>query len=195
MGPSDGDNRVNGYKRYGLRAVLAAELSPSIDATLILDWRKSDDDCCTEIAATTPTNANALLALSGVQFLGDKTRTIKTNLAARSEQESYGASLQLDAEVGSNTLTSITAYRRFDENEIREGDLLDRAYVGLPQTHDVGPPTGKTCSMSFGRSAWPWWRCPRAWKTQRSFCDIRRLDRVFERSPNVQQGDKSGRTV
>ncbi len=146
---SAGDNRVNGYKRYGFRGTVVADLSPDVKATLIVDWRKSNDDCCTEIAATTPTNANAVLALAGVQFLGDKTRTIKTNLAAKSIQKSWGASLQVDATLGTQTITSITAYRKADENEIREGDLLDQAYVGLPQTHDVGPQTGNTFSQEF----------------------------------------------
>ena len=64
-------------------------------------------------------------------------------------QTNWGVSAQLDATVGTQTITSITAFRRFDENEIREGDLLPGAFVGLPQTHDVGPQTGKTFSQEI----------------------------------------------
>lgn len=143
------DDYVNGYKRYGVRGALRIDVSPDVRLTVIGDWRKANDDCCTEVAATTPTNALAVQALSGVTFAGDKTRTIKTNLIAQALQESYGVSAQLDATLGTQTITSITAFRRFDESEIREGDLLDRAYVGLPQTHDVGPQTGQTFSQEL----------------------------------------------
>jgi iron complex outermembrane recepter protein len=148
-----GDDYVNGYERYGVRGAIAVDLSDDVKLTVIGDWRKAKDDCCTEIAANsgavgTPTG-NALLALSGVTFDGDKTRTIKTNLIAQALQTSWGISAQLDATLGTQTITSITAYRRFDENEIREGDLLDNAYVGLPQTHDIGPQTGKTFSQEL----------------------------------------------
>ena len=144
-----GDDYVNGYERYGVRGALALDLSDDVKLTIIGDWRKAKDDCCTEIAATTPTNALAVQALSGVTFAGDKTRTIKTNLIAQSLQTSWGVSAQLDATLGTQTITYIGAYRRFDENEIREGDLLPGAFVGLPQTHDVGPQTGKTFSQEL----------------------------------------------
>jgi iron complex outermembrane recepter protein len=146
------DDYVNGYERYGVRGALALDLSPDVKLTIIGDWRKAKDDCCTEIAATTPNNAQAALivqALSGVTFAGDKTRTIKTNLIAQALQTSWGVSTQLDATLGTQTVTSITAFRNFDESEIREGDLLPSAYVGLPQTHDVGPQTGKTFSQEI----------------------------------------------
>lgn len=143
------DDYVNGYKRYGVRGALALDFSPDVKLTIIADYRKAKDDCCTEVAATTPTNPLAVQALSGVTFAGDETRRIKTNLIARAIQESYGVSAQLDATLGTQTVTSITAYRRYDENEIREGDLLDQAYVGLPQTHDIGPQTGKTFSQEL----------------------------------------------
>lgn len=147
------DDYVNGYKRYGFRAAFAYNFSPDVKLTLIGDWRKAKDDCCTEIASTATgaaaPSANALLALSGIPLDGDRTRTIKTNLIAQSLQESWGVSAQLDATIGTQTVTSITAYRRYDENEIREGDLLPSAYVGLPQTHDVGPQTGTTFSQEI----------------------------------------------
>ena len=147
------DDYVNGYERYGVRGALALDLSDDVKLTVIGDWRKAKDDCCTEVASTAfgiaPPTANALLALSGVTLDGDKTRTIKTNLIAQALQTSWGISAQLDATLGTQTVTSITAYRRFDENEIREGDLLPAAYVGLPQTHDIGPQTGKTFSQEI----------------------------------------------
>lgn len=150
---SAGDDYVNGYKRYGFRGALAIDFSPDVKLTIIGDWRKADDDCCTEVASPTPTSAAvtspASLALAGVPMLGDRTRTIKTNLIAKSLQEAWGVSAQLDATLGTQTITSITAFRSFDETEIREGDILDGAYVGLPQTHDIGPQTGTTFTQEI----------------------------------------------
>jgi iron complex outermembrane receptor protein len=81
--------------------------------------------------------------------LGDKTRTIAQNLITRTLETGYGFSAQLDAEVGSQTVTSITAYRRWDNTEIRDGDFLPGAYIGFTQLHDAGPQTGNTFSQEI----------------------------------------------
>lgn len=139
---------VNGYKRYGFRGIVTGDILPGLRATVIGDWRKTDDDCCAEVIGTAPTGLGAL-ALAGTQFAGDESRTIRQNQVTRSIQESYGVSVQLDAELGDNTVTSISAWRRFDENEIRDGDFVDAAYNGLNQLHDVGPQTGRTFSQEL----------------------------------------------
>lgn len=46
-------------------------------------------------------------------------------------------------------LTSITSYRGWDNQEIRDGDWLDRPYVGLNQLHDDGPQTSNTLSQEL----------------------------------------------
>jgi iron complex outermembrane receptor protein len=89
---------------------------------------------------------------------------VAQNLVTATREKAYGASLQADIELGDHTLTSISSYRVWDNNEIRDGDFLDRAYVGLNQLHDVGPqkadtftqelriasPTGKTIEYVAG---------------------------------------------
>ena len=47
------------------------------------------------------------------------------------KEQGWGVSGQVDYELGSHTLTSITAYRGWDNTEIRDGDWLPRAYVGF----------------------------------------------------------------
>jgi iron complex outermembrane recepter protein len=135
--------KVNGYKHYGMRGVVEADLGEAVTLTLRGDWRKAKDDCCAEIIGTTPSNA-AATALAATRISGDRTRTIAQNLVTATEESSWGVSLQGDIDLGGHTLTSITSYRGWDNTEIRDGDWLDRPYVGLNQLHDEGPQTSKT---------------------------------------------------
>jgi iron complex outermembrane receptor protein len=142
------NRRVNGYERYGVRGILEADLADSVKLTLIADWRQANDDCCAEVIGTAPTGIGAL-ALAGINFQGDRTRTVRHNLVTRTEEESYGISGQLDVEVGTHTITSITAWRKYNNREIREGDWVGAAYAGLAQLHDDGPQTGTTFSQEL----------------------------------------------
>jgi iron complex outermembrane recepter protein len=135
--------KVNGYKHYGMRGVVEADLGEAVTLTLRGDWRKAKDDCCAEIIGTTPSNA-AATALAATRISGDRTRTVAQNLLTATEESSWGVSLQGDIDLGGHTLTSITSYRGWDNTEIRDGDWLDRPYVGLNQLHDNGPQTSKT---------------------------------------------------
>ncbi len=51
--------------------------------------------------------------------------------------------------MGSHSLTSITALRDWDNTEIRDGDWLPQAYIGLNQLHDSGPQSAKTFSQEL----------------------------------------------
>ena len=141
-------NKVNGYEHYGVRGVIEANLGDTVTLTLRGDYRKANDDCCAEIIGTTPTNA-AALALANTGFNKSASRNIRQNLETATKEESWGLALQADIELGEHTLTSITSYRGWDNTEIRDGDWLDRPYVGLNQLHDNGPQTSKTFSQEL----------------------------------------------
>ena len=151
------NRRVNGYERYGARLAISGEIAPDFTALITADWRRANDECCAEVigginptgTALAPPTGLALLALAGTNFAGDQSRIIRQNQITQSRQESYGTSVQLDWTLGTQTITSITAFRRFDENEIRDGDFVDAAYNGLNQLHDVGPQTGKTFTQEL----------------------------------------------
>jgi iron complex outermembrane receptor protein len=149
---------VNGYKHYGARAQFLYNPSDALKLYFAADWHKNDDDCCADIIATPPINAatGAPLALStNLAFtvlptpLGANTRQVSQNLVTRTQEEGWGASLQADIGIGSHTLTSITSYREWDNTEIRDGDWLDRAYVGFIQLHDDGPQTTDTFTQEL----------------------------------------------
>jgi iron complex outermembrane receptor protein len=138
---------LNGYDRKGIRSIWVADPTDRVRLTFIGEYRESDDNCCVEVIGSRPAagpNAAAITALlSGVDFAGDESRLVRQNLAMRSQEEAWGASMQADIQFGGHTLTSITAYRTWDVTEIREGDWLDRpaAYVGnaFAELHDFGP--------------------------------------------------------
>ncbi|HZF44652.1 MAG TPA: TonB-dependent receptor, partial [Sphingomonadaceae bacterium] len=140
------DRTVNGFKRYGVRGIVVADVTPDLQLTLIGDWRRAKDDCCAEVIGTLPNN---LAAGALPEPRGDRTRRIRQNLVTRTDEESYGFSAQVDGSIGEHTVTSITAYRNYKNDETRDGDFLPQAFVGFNQLHDFGPQTGETVTQEL----------------------------------------------
>ncbi|CAM3133200.1 TonB-dependent receptor [Sphingomonas antarctica] len=150
-----GGRRVNGYKHYGFRAQANIDFSPNVTLALIGDYHHNNDDCCAEVIGSPPivgatgaTTTNPSTAALPTPFY-DQSRTINQNLITATKETGYGFSAQLNADLGMATVTSITAYRNYKNTEIRDGDFLDRAYIGFNQLHDFGPQTGHTFSQEF----------------------------------------------
>ncbi|MFN3747954.1 MAG: TonB-dependent receptor [Sphingorhabdus sp.] len=149
--------RVNGYERYGFRGVVEARPSDTVTLTLIGDWRKSNDDCCAEVIGAPARNAdgtvyatfNTRAATALPPVLGDRTRRIRQNLLTQALEKAWGVSFQADIELDGPTITSITSFRKYDSNEIRDGDFLSTPYVGISQSHDFGPQTGDTFTQEL----------------------------------------------
>jgi iron complex outermembrane receptor protein len=145
---------VNGYKHWGVRGQFLYEPSDDLRLYLAADYYKNDDDCCADIIATGPLTGTGLPG-SSLGFLalptplGADTRTVAQNLVTSTLEEGWGVSFQGDLALGDHTLTSITAYRGWDNTEIRDGDWLDRAYVGFAQLHDSGPQTSNTFTQEL----------------------------------------------
>lgn len=144
---------VNGYRHYGGRAQVLYDPG-AIRLYFAADYHKNDDDCCADIIGTGAiTGAGA--ATTSLAFLAlptpreADTREILQNLVTSTEEEGWGVSLQGDIDFGGNTLTSITSYREWSNTEIRDGDWLDRAYVGFPQLHDTGPQDTNTFTQEI----------------------------------------------
>ena len=151
------NRRVNGYERYGVRGIVEARPNENVTLTLIGDWRKSNDDCCAEVIGAPARNADNTVyatftarAATGLPpLLGDRTRRVRQNLLTQSLEKAWGVSLQADIETSGPTVTSITAYRKYDSNEVRDGDFLSTPYVGIAQSHDFGPQTGSTFTQEL----------------------------------------------
>ena len=151
------NQRVNGYRHYGVRGIVEADLSETVKLTLIGDWRESKDNCCAPVVVAPALNADGSVyanfanraAVALPPLLGTATRRVRQNTVTRAEEKAWGISAQLDAELGGQTVTSITAYRKYDTRELREGDFLDRPYVGINQVSDDGPQIGNTFSQEL----------------------------------------------
>ncbi len=146
--------KVNGYRHYGARGQITYRPSDELRLAFTADYHHNNDDCCAEVIGTGPVTSLGV-ATTSLAFTvlptpqGDRTRTINQDLVTRTRETGYGFSLQADVGVGSNTLTSISAYRKWNNTEIRDGDWLPAAYVGFNQLHDFGPQRSSTISQEI----------------------------------------------
>ena len=156
------NRRVNGLEHYGVRSIIEADASDTVKLTFIGDYHRNNDDCCADIIGGAPRfAANSAtpgvidtVTLARIQTVlptlrGDETRAVNQNLVTRTIETGYGFSAQADIELGTQTITSITAYRNFANNEIRDGDFYSQAFIVPPQSHDIGPQTGNTFSQEL----------------------------------------------
>lgn len=145
---------VNGYDHVGGRAQFLYNPGTGVKIYVAADYHRNNDNCCADIIATgaltgagAPSSSLAFNVLPTPQ--GAKTRFINQNLVTSTKEDGWGVSGQADIDIGTHTLTSITAYREWNNTEIRDGDWLDRAYVGFNQLHDTGPQKSNTFSQEL----------------------------------------------
>ncbi|WP_082701938.1 TonB-dependent receptor [Novosphingobium sp. FSW06-99] len=145
-------SKINGYQHYGVRGQLIGDVTPNLHVKLIADYRKADDQCCAfVIGALNPTPSASQAALQSIlpPALGGDTRQSIQSMPNRTEEETYGASLQADLALGTHTLTSITAWRKWNNEEVRDGDWVDQLYLGNPLIHDIGPERSHTFTQEL----------------------------------------------
>jgi iron complex outermembrane receptor protein len=148
------NSKVNGYDHVGGRAQFLYNPGNGVKIYVAADYHRNNDNCCADVIATGPLTGAGLpstsLAFNALPTPnGAKTRTINQNLVTSTKEDGWGISGQADIDVGSHTVTSITAYREWNNTEIRDGDWLDRAYVGFNQLHDNGPQKSNTFSQEL----------------------------------------------
>ncbi len=190
---------VNGYKHWGLRGQLLYDPGNNLKLYFAADYHKNNDDCCADLIGTrtaTLTGTTVAYNTTSPVFtalptpLFANTRQVRQNLVTSTKEEGWGMSMQADVGVGENTLTSITAYRKYDNTEIRDGDWLDRAYTstnGLTTTnfgqlHDSGPQTSNTFTQEL-RLTSPG-NQPLSWVVG-GFYSRAKSERIFTRSDEV----------
>ena len=143
----NGEN-VNGYDKKGLRGRLEFDASSSLKVSLGADYLRSSDTVPTGVVIATSTvaypsgavtsNPAFAAALSPV-VASLENRQINSNFKTRVNDTNAGASLTLDWKLGTgHTLSSITAYRTWDNNQFQDGDRLSAVTATYPQSHDTG---------------------------------------------------------
>ncbi len=137
---------VQGYDRQGVRGMLEYDVSDTIQALFIAETYSADNDCCADFEARpSGRNPDSEAAPSGTGLdLGQ--RRVDHDFETRTLDDHTAFSVQITADIGAYTLTSITSQRSWDNTEFREGDFTsiagdsDQPVFGVPfQLHDIGP--------------------------------------------------------
>ena len=143
-------SRINGYDHFGGRAQVVGDIGPDVKIRILADYRKSQDQCCAfVIGALNPTTPTPAVASILAPILGADTRQSIQSLPNRTNEETYGGSVQADMGIGQHTLTSITSYRKWNNEEIRDGDWVDQVYRTIPLIHDDGPEKSSTFTQEL----------------------------------------------
>ena len=124
---------VNGYQRKGARGKLEFEPNEDLRLTLIADYMKGEDTLPSGVITSASTAfANQLRPVTPSAHNRDINSDFKTHV----EDENQGLSAQLDWQLGDYTLTSISAWRGWDNTQYQDGDR--RALLPVTASHDKG---------------------------------------------------------
>jgi len=148
---------TNGYDKEGLRAMLKLEAAGDTDMLFIFENMKSNDNCCADLELTPSNrhpNSEALPNSSGAGDFDLDQRKIDHDFETRTLDETTGFSMQIDKPMGSHEFTSITAFRSWDNTELREGDFTSIGGTqpiptGTFLLHDTGIQNWKQTSQEF----------------------------------------------
>lgn len=154
---ANGD-KVNGYDKQGVRGKLEWQVNPSLKFTLAADALNSHDDIPTGVVTRTQlvaypsgavTTFPAFAAALAPAVASNDNRRINANLKTEVKDRSRGTSLTGEARLGEFTLTSITAWRGWNNTQVQDGDRLAAPAAGLPQSHDRGTVDFQQWSQEF----------------------------------------------
>jgi outer membrane receptor protein involved in Fe transport len=122
----------NDRDRYAIRGQLLMLPTDNLELRLIADYDEIDEQCCGTDRVTDGAAGPAIRGLLGGQTSqGDFAYRIATDLPNRNQIENSGISLQADWELNDNlTLSSITAFRQYDDFVDYEGDFTDLDILG-----------------------------------------------------------------
>ena len=129
------DEDVQGYDRKGVRGKLEIAASDNVDIALIADYMKSEDTN-TRGPWYLP-NAAVRAAIAPIEP-GVENRDVSTNVLERVDDENWGLSAQIDWDVALGTVTSITAYRAWDNTQYQDIDGTAQVYNQIAQLGDKG---------------------------------------------------------
>ena len=156
---------VNGYDREGFRGMLEWDVNDNVNVLVIAEDYTANDNCCADLELlpsgrnpASPAQPNSNGIVGGVADIDLDQRFVDHDLTTRTMDDHQAISIQVEAQVGDYTLTSITATREWDNTEVREGDFTSNAGdFALPvdfsstffQLHDVGIQTWEQFSQEL----------------------------------------------
>lgn len=143
---------VNGYDRWGIRSQVLFQPSDDFDILVSYEHTEAEDDCCADLEVLpsgrnpdSPAAPNSRGIVNGVADLDLDQRQVDHDLTTETIDEQDAVSVEVNKDIWDHTVTSITAYRRWENTEIREGDFtsiggtFDEPVFGVPfLLHDDG---------------------------------------------------------
>ncbi len=127
------DTDVNDRNRYGVRGQLLFEPTDALSIRLIGDYDKIDENCCIAgnvIAGPTVAITNALAGGPSVDANNPFSFNVYNNFLSTNAIENYGGSGQIDYDLGTMALTSITAYRKVKALTNQDSDFTGADLIG-----------------------------------------------------------------
>lgn len=134
------DTDVNDRNRWGVRGQLLFEPTDALSIRLIGDYDKIDENCCIAgnvIAGPTIAITNALAGGPSVDANNPFSFNVYNNFLSSNEIENYGGSAQIDYDLGTMALTSITAYREVKALTNQDSDFTGADLIG-ENSQDLG---------------------------------------------------------
>ncbi|WP_395620086.1 TonB-dependent receptor [Sphingorhabdus sp.] len=122
--------KSNERDRWFTRGQLLLEPSDTVKFRIIGDFDRIDENCC--VAGNVldgPTGGIVRLLGGAVNSNKPFDYRVNANFATTNEMDNYGGSVQGDFELGSLSLTSITAYRGSDSSYVNDADFTSAALL------------------------------------------------------------------
>lgn len=136
---------ANATKSWGLRGKLEWRPSDTLTFLLAGDYRKSDANCCQNVLAKIGNPFRALLT-GPITVRPDSDQVWNNDQTyVKSDQQTY--SLQSNLDLGSATLTSITAYQRYHLIQNQEVDAF-----GYAQPVYISPASSAQFDLNYGNT-------------------------------------------
>ena len=129
------DKDVQGYDRQGVRGKLEFAPSDDLDIVLIADYAEAGDTGSR--GAYTRASAAITASIAPV-VVGPENDEVATNVLERVDDTNYGVSAEIDWTTGPLTLTSITAYRKWENTQYQDIDGTAVVYSQIAQLGDKG---------------------------------------------------------
>ncbi len=125
---------LNDVDDWGVRAKLEFRPSDTINILLTGDWSERQPDCCTWTTRSYGASATLRAAETAAGIIAGPNNR-QTTLGGRlfTRQEARGVSGEVNIELGDHTLTSITAYRRWNAIDNNDADRTPLALLDINQ--------------------------------------------------------------
>lgn len=121
---------LNDVKGYGFRGKLEFEPASGVNLLLAADYTHRDSPCCAEPIRTPAASGNVTAAFTGAP-VGPDSKAVNFDTVMEGSQKNGGLSLEANVELRGLTLTSVTAYRKFEDYALRDRDGTNAPFTGV----------------------------------------------------------------